>query len=187
MKRHRRVLSALAILAVCSFGCAGSSKNAQVKGDITELTKPLSEASGDLSAEVAPQFPTRWKSVTSDTIKVVRVEGNHVYCEMVPTAMQKRNGAFAVAELTKTGDKYVGRIRSGGNCFYSKERGFFSVLEGEGTKKNFCKFEDPFEITVLTPTRIEGSVMDYSWGSFDCKKCEFQEPGKMSSFVWVPE
>jgi len=72
MKRYRRVFSALAILAVCSFGCAGSSKNAQVKGDITELTKPLSEASGDLSAEVTPQFPTRWKSVTSDTIKVVR-------------------------------------------------------------------------------------------------------------------
>ncbi len=187
MKRYRRVFLALAILAVCSFGCTGLSKDARVKRDIAESTKRPSEASGDLSAEVTPGFPTRWKSLVSNTIKLVRVEGDHVYCETVPTAAQKSNGAFAVAELTKTGDKYMGKIRIGGTCFYLKPRGLFSLLEGEETKKKFCKFEDSIEITVLTPTRIEGSVMDYSWDSFNCRKCEFQEPGKMSSFVWVPE
>ncbi len=184
MKRYRRVFLALAILAVCSFGCTGLSKDAQVKGDIAESTKNLSEASGDLSAKVTPPFPARWKSFASGATRLVRVEGDRVYCEVVFAEKEKRRGLFASAELTKTGDKYVGKVRLGGICYYNK-KDFFGMWEE--TRENFCRFEAPIEITVLTPTRIEGSVMDYSWDSLDCKKCRFKGPSKMSSFVWIPE
>jgi len=184
MKLYKKVFLTLPILAVCSFGCTGLSKEAQVKRDIAESTKHPSGASGDLSAEVTPPFPTRWKSLTSGATRIVRVEGNNVYCEVVFTEVEKRTGVFAIAELTKTGDKYVGRVRFGGTCFYSQKQ-FLSTWEE--TKKNFCRFEGPIEITVLTPTRIEGSVMDYSWDTLDCKKCKLKEPDKMGSFVWIPE
>ncbi len=168
-------------MAVSSFGCARLSKEGEVKCNIAELSKHLSEASGDLSAT---GFPTRWKSLASNTTRLVRVEENHVYFEVVPTEEQKLNGAFAIAELTKMDDKYVGRVCLGGTCFYSKRK-FFSVEEQN--KKKLCKFEVPIEITVLTSTRIEGSVMEYSWDSLNCEECQFAESGRTSPFVWVPE
>ncbi len=149
--------------------------------DIAELAKRLSGASTDLFSGGTPQFPARWKSLSSGTTKIIRVDGDHVYVETVVSEEHKRLQAFNLAELTKTGDKYVGQVRSGGTCFYNK----WNVQ-----KQNFCRAQYPIEIRVLTPTRIEGSAMEFPPSSkFDCEKCELKgkEGGKMTSFVWIPE
>lgn len=145
---------------------------------IEDLPKRLAAGGTDLFAPGKTQFPVRWKSLASGTTKLVRVEGEHMYVETLVTEEQKRFGVFYLAELKKTGDKYAGVIRSGGTCVY------YNWLNEE--KQNFCRSEEPFEITVLTPTRIEGTTVRPGT-KFDCGKCQWRGKPERSSFVWIPE
>jgi hypothetical protein len=55
-------------------------------------------------------------------------------------------------------------------------------------KQNFCRFEEPVEITLLTPTRIEGSTTEFPSGEeYDCKKCQMKGAAKPVTFAWIAE
>jgi hypothetical protein len=145
-------------------------------------------AAGDQAADVAstqkPSFPTRWRSLTSGTTKNIRIDGDTVHVETVLPEEQRRAGAFQVAELHKVGDKYVGERRGAFFCGYVGHAPF----TGREQKVNRCAETGPMELTVLTPTRIEGSFEAYSLkAKFDCGKCQWKGEIVRQTFTWIPK
>ena len=117
---------------------------------LDELAQKLGKTEDLFSGKAATSvFPSRWKSLSSGTIKVVRIDGDYVYVEtLFPEDQQPPR--FNAAELKKTGDKYVGTTRSGGPCSYVG----FTPFVGMNEKGNNCSFQFAIEITALNPTRI---------------------------------
>jgi hypothetical protein len=147
---------------------------------LDELAKRLSTASNDLFTVTKPQFPSRWKSLSTGSTKLVRVEADHVYAETEIPDDKKRFGIFYIADLAKAGSKYIGTIRSGGTCTYT------TWLNEQ--KSNYCRFEHPFEIALLTPSRIEGTTIEFPVGTkFDCARCQYAQKPQPMHFVWIPE
>jgi S1-C subfamily serine protease len=146
--------------------------------EIDELDKRVSGSRGaDLFGQKSG-FPQRWKSLVSGASEIVRVDGDRIYVETVLSSKDKDAGKFGVAELTKKGEKFAGVFREGIPCTW----------EGWSSGQNFCRLERPIEIDLLTPTRIEGSVLDYPQGTkFDCRRCQYSNKGVMRDFVWIPE
>ena len=144
---------------------------------LPQLTTRLQAASSDLFGTLKPSFPARWKSLTSGTVKLVRVEADHIYVETVLSPEQKQNQVFYLADLAKKGDKWVGVMRGGGICYTDWNR-----------TQNFGRDEFPAEITLLTPTRIEGSTQAFPPGSkFNCAKCKTSGKPELQRFTWIPE
>lgn len=135
----------------------------------------------DIFQEKSNSFPQRWKSLVSGTTKIIRINGDHVYVETVlPDELRKLNN-FILAELKKTGEKYVGTIRSRESCQYRDS------WTGQ-MRINTCASETPIEIALLTPTRIEGWAMTFPEGDkVNCKKCTHSKEMTKQSFVWIPE
>jgi len=125
-------------------------------------------------------FPSRWKSLSSGTTKVIRMEENYLYVETIMPEDQRQYYDLSSAELQKSGDVYEGVHREVFRCrWFSK---------WYGAKKNRCSTESPFAVTSLSATRIEGWAMESAPGSkFDCNKCKFNKPAIKKSFVWIPE
>ena len=147
---------------------------------LEELTTRLSASGTDLfSSAKPPPFPSRWKSLASGYTKIIRVEGQHIYVETVLRPEERQAGLFDLAELAKKdGEKYTGVVRTAFLCSWN------NWTQGQ----NMCKLENKVEITSLTPTRIEGSVLTYPAGArFDCGKCQWSGKLQMQPFVWIPE
>lgn len=125
-------------------------------------------------------IPHRWKSLISGTIKLVRVEGEHLYVETVLPDVRKELGNFILADLKKTGDKYIGIGRSSLSCEY---------FDWVGQQRiNTCASESPIEIKLITPRRIEGSIVEYPENDkFNCGKCSHNKSPIKMDFVWIPE
>jgi len=129
-------------------------------------------------------FPARWKSLASSTTKIIRLEGDNLYVETLIAEAQKQAGSFHLAELKKVGDKYVGTGRSQFMCSYLG----FTAFVGKHQKANQCREDWPIEITLFTPTRIEGRTLGPAPGAkFDCGKCSHNPSLTMQSFTWIPE
>jgi hypothetical protein len=143
--------------------------------------------STDLFTSKAPvtAIPERWRSLASGTRKVLRVDGEHLYIETILPAERQRPGDFLLAELKKVGDSYVGRNRVSLTCSWNS----FTPFVGWQQKENRCADETEMEITLLSPTRIEGRAMESggTGATFDCKKCRWSRPAQMMPFTWIPE
>lgn len=127
---------------------------------------------------------TRWKSLTSGTTKVVRRDGDRIYIETVMPEAEKNAGCFNLADLQKKGDMFVGRGRSSCVCQYTKGLGVYA--------RNYTnRFGDEYdvEITMISPTRIEGRSTIHPAGSkFDCQKGSYAKPATdWQPFAWIPE
>jgi hypothetical protein len=151
---------------------------------LDEFAKRLSASSADLFVSAQSQFPSRWKSLASGTTKIVRVDSEHIYVETVIPDAEHQTGEFNVAELKKTGDKYVGRGRGATACSWIG----FKAFVGWQQKFNLCNFDYSIEITILSPTRIEGFAEAYpDDAKFDCGKCRWNKPSVRRPFTWIPE
>lgn len=151
---------------------------------LEELVVRLSNSTEDLFATNKPQFPQRWKSLESGTTKIIRLEGDNMYVETILSETQRQAGSFTLAELQKVGEKYVGRIRGAFTCSWIG----FTAFVGRHEKSNRCETSSPIEITMLTPTRIEGVTESYPPNTeFDCGKCEWKGKLQKRQFVWIPE
>ncbi len=129
----------------------------------------------------ADTFPTRWKSLVSGTSRLVRVEGDFVYVEVILTDQRRQAGDFTLGEFKKSGDKYVGTFRNRGTCSWN------SAWDGS-PRYNVCMSNGPAEITLLSPTRIEGTALGAPAGAkFDCGKCSLSPSLIQQAFVWIPE
>ncbi len=128
--------------------------------------------------------PTRWKSLATGTTKILRSDGDNLYVETILSDQQKQHGAFALAELKKSGDRYVGRGRVSLVCSYMTGLGVYRHEE-----LNRCTDDYEIEISLLTSTRIEGTAQDRLKGTkLDCKKCRFSTEARVrTAFTWIPE
>lgn len=139
------------------------------------------EPPGSLFANANQGVPRRWKSLASGTTKIVRVEGDFVYIETVLSEQFAAAGGMILAELKKQGEKWTGSVRSRIPC---------STGDGVWTriKPKTCSFEHPMEITGLTRSRIEGTVVGPpSDAQLRCRPCTYSEPDAKQEFVWIPE
>jgi len=149
---------------------------------LEELRVKLSSSGSDVFK--SDSFPTRWKSLTTGTTKVLRRDGDRIYVETLLSEAQKNAGCFFLSDLQKKGDIFSGNVRSSCVCEYTRGLGAYA--------RNFTnRFTDEtaIEITSITPTRIEGRAMARPKGTkFDCKKGEFSKPpSEWENFTWIPE
>lgn len=151
---------------------------------LEDLAQRLANSTTLADKQGSSTLPSRWKSLASGTIKVIRQEGDRIYVETIMPPDQKEAGGFSLAELQKVGERYAGTGRSRYVCSWVG----FTPFVGREQKFNTCNDEYPIEITTLTPTRIEGWLMDTDRkAKFDCGKCKGSGQISKQPFVWIPE
>jgi S1-C subfamily serine protease len=122
-------------------------------------------------------FPSRWKSLVSGTIRVVRRDGDRMYVEVVMSEAAKQAGEFGIVDLKRQGDSYSGTARQGIVC---RDR------LGAITKRFSLEYQT--ELTSVTATRIEGwSMSPPQDAKVNCAKGTFSKPLVRTPFTWIPE
>jgi hypothetical protein len=123
---------------------------------------------------------TRWKSLTSGTIKILRLEGDYLYIETEMPPDQKGLGNFTISELQKVGvGYYIGKTR---------RRVTGQDKHWDGPRSHACTLEFMIEINKVSPTRIEASAGDIGTDPrFDWDKCKPSKKPDVVPFVWIPE
>jgi S1-C subfamily serine protease len=143
----------------------------------TDALRDRASGVGDLFSGDPQGSTRRWKSLLTGTVKIVRVQADFVYIETVMPEKVAAAGGMTMGELKKQGDKWVGKVRSRLPCFTA-----------DGSRSKTCSFENPIEVSVLTPTRIEGFVIAPPVDAeFKCRTCEYAKPATKQEFVWIPE
>jgi hypothetical protein len=131
--------------------------------------------------EESSTYPKLWKSLSTGTTKIIRKDGDRLYVETVLPEELLKQGDFILSELKKVGDKYVGTDKHRLSCQYD-----VSYVWSIERRSKTCTIEAPIEITLLTPTRIEGWTMVPAESSrLNCRKCTLELIRQ--SFVWIPE
>ncbi len=127
-----------------------------------------------------------WKSLSGTDRYEVRLDGEFLYAERIFSTVdlmervyegvRRPEDIFRKMEAKKSGNLYAGKVRYGGTCATDLAR----------TKS--CAFQDQVEFTLVTPTRIEGAILDHPADArFDCRKCTFSKPRRIFKFTWIPE
>lgn len=148
---------------------------------LEDFAKRVLGASADLFAPAQSPFPRRWKSLSSGTTKIIRVEGEHLYVETVLSDKERAEGAFHLSDLTKSGERYVGHGNYRNFCSWVR----FGM---QNERVNRCDQETFMEITLFSPTRIEGfSDAVAPNAKFDCGKCQWNKAFVRKPFTWIPE
>lgn len=130
----------------------------------------------------AALLPTRWKSLASGFTKIVRMDGDHLYVETVLSEEQQKAGFFFLSELKKDSTRFVGVTRGRFPC---AKKDFLTKVVLD---YSWCTLEEPIEISLVTPTRIEGISQDYPQGDVvNCTTCSHSKKPTTKSFVWIPE
>jgi hypothetical protein len=165
----------------------GKGKEEWIKFDVVQQTAiarqqpqapPAQEAPASIEApksETAganPGFPARWKSMTSGTIRTLRFEGEYIYGETVFPEAAAKAGAFGLMDVKKDGDKYVGKLNG-------------RAISPDGSAS--CSVSWPFELTLVTPERIEGRAFSPPLNAkVDWTACTYSPPADWQSFTWIP-
>jgi hypothetical protein len=137
----------------------------------TQEGAPTIEAAAETSGAHSG-FPSRWKSMTSGTIRRVRLQGDYIYSELVVSEAEAKVGTFQMGELKREGDKYVGNVNNR------------VVRPDEGAS---CSVSSPVELTLVTPDRIEGrAFFPPPSAKLDWTTCSYSPPADWQPFVWIP-
>jgi hypothetical protein len=124
------------------------------------------------SAGANSGFPARWKSMMSGTIRTLRFEGEYIYGETVLSEAAVKAGAFALMDVKKDGDKYVGKVNG-------------RLVRQDGGAS--CSATRPIELTLVTPDRIEGrSFYPPLNAKIDWNTCTYALPANWQPFTWIP-
>jgi hypothetical protein len=117
-------------------------------------------------------FPSKWKSMTTGSVRTLRFETDYIYGEVILSEAAVKAGAFTLLELKKDGNKYVGKV----NAKFVRSDGGAS-----------CSVHAPMELTLVTPERIEGNNQSPPANArIDWAKCSFTPPPERQDFVWIP-
>jgi hypothetical protein len=131
------------------------------------IERPAPSATGENMG-----FPSKWKSITTGSIRTLRFETNYTYGEVILPEAAAKAGAFSLLELKKDGDKYVGKVNS-------------RVVRSDGGAS--CSVQIPIELTLVTPERIEGhSQQPPANAKLDWATCSFTPPPARLDFSWIP-
>jgi hypothetical protein len=148
--------------------------------------RPLgSSPKSDSSPSTPSSGEQVWTSLTHGADFKVRIDGDYIYTElMLPPALHS-TAAFMRAELKKSGDKWIGTVRSYLPYPYkSSYSDYWKTGQRVGTENfNWFRFEAEFEIDKVSGSRIEGQGK--AFGAVDAKKCQGQKP-EWKSFTWIP-
>jgi hypothetical protein len=119
-----------------------------------------------------------WISVSGPERYTIQFEGDTIHAERVHMGEQVAAGVFPqTIEAHKSGTLYVGKAQEGGSCAYSGK-----------LKHHACTIEQEIEFSLVTSTRIEGTILAPPAGAkFDCQKCQYSQPNKIQKFAWIPE
>ena len=132
---------------------------------------PTSIAAPESSASDSG-FPSRWKSMRTGSIRTLRFQGEYIYGETVLSEAALKAGAFALMEVKKAGDKYVGNVN-------------LRTIKNDGSAS--CVITEPIELTLVTPDRIEGRANASPLSAqLDWKTCTSIPPPDWQPFVWIP-
>lgn len=122
-----------------------------------------------------------WTSLTSGHDFKIKIDDDHMYIEWIfpPAAQQYADqGAFTRCDLARQDSKWVGTCNS--NLPYQ------SFNKWTGTHVTWCRLSAREEITLFTPTRIEGESETYEAKDFEAEKCLVKKT-EMKPFVWIPK
>ena len=169
---------------------SGKGKEEWVKFDVVQQTAIIKQAPSTSAPQAAPVsierpasqtqetsdgnsgFASRWKSMTSGTVRTMRFQGDYIYAELVLPDAAAKAGAFQLSELKKDGDKYAGKANA-------------RLIRPDGGAS--CSFSWPIELSLVTPDRIEGRVMSPpQTAKIDWTSCSTAVPADWQSFVWIP-
>jgi hypothetical protein len=151
-------------------------------------SKPISKWSNSpgvegVFTEKVSSKTTRWKSMSWGATYLVRVDGDYLYAERIFSEEDHKLGNSVVYELKKQGDKYVGTDRE--HLVWWKT---YFALPNEKFVTDRCAWETQVEISLVTPSRIEGrGLFEPKGAKFDKKKCLWSKPLEWLPFVWIPE
>jgi hypothetical protein len=171
-------------------GTSGKGKEEWVKFDVVQQTavragagpveasapQPVPEALASIEAPKSEtksaDFPDRWKSMTSGTVRTLRFEGDYIYGETVLTEAAAKAGVFFLMDVKKDGDKYVGKTNA-------------RVLKAADGPA--CSVAEPIELTLVTPERIEGRAFAPPVNAkIDWNSCTYSPPSDWQAFTWIP-
>jgi len=145
---------------------------------LTELRAKLSTGSESVFKN-AEGLPTDWKSMITGNRFKIRKEGDAIYIERVASQIDKQVGNFEGIELHKSNDGYSGKEH------LVLAVNYFTLANKRVDKR--CTFDFPAEISLLTPSRIEGRLHSAPAGAkLDYRKCSYDKT-EWRSFVWIPE
>jgi len=159
-----------------------------VRGMMSSAQNPMSldemraKLSGGTDVFKSGGYPTKWKSLTTGTVRILRFEGEYIYIETLLKEEEQKLGFFFLAEVKKQGDKYVGTMRQRVVSWQT------STLTGEKIVTKSCTLEWPYELTYISPTRMEArGLLPPNDAKLDFKKCTFNKKPEWQRFVWIPE
>ena len=149
---------------------------------LEDLRARLANASDVFKSDA---FPTRWKALPSGRTMIIRRDGDRIYVEAVLPEAEKNAGCFQSAELQKKGEIYAGKGYFSCVCQYTQ----FKAFVGRVLETNQYRVENAIEISMMSPTRIEGRVTWVPEGTkLDCEKGKYSKPpSKWGTFAWIPE
>ena len=131
------------------------------------IEAPQSETAGSNSG-----VPSRWKSMTSGTVRTLRFEGEYIYGEAVLTEAAAKAGAFGLMDVKKDGDKYFGKVNR-------------HIVSQDGDRS--CSVSSPIELTLVSPERIEGRIFTPPSNSkTDWTSCTFSPAADWQAITWIP-
>lgn len=168
-------------------GLLGKGKEEWIRFDVVQQTALSQQKPQTASLQAAPVsieapksdapnansgFPSRWKSMTTGKVHTLRFAGEYIYAELEVSEAAAKAGVFALTEVKKDGDKYVGKTNS-------------RALKTQTGPS--CSLSWPIEFTLVTPDRIEGRgftpPVDHK---FDWNTCTSSPPADWQPFVWIP-
>jgi hypothetical protein len=151
----------------------------QLKGGLTKLAVS-GETQSLFGKAPAEELPMRWKSLDTGTTKIVKQSGDYLYAENVLPPELKNAGGKVIASFEKQGTRWVGKSRSSLPCMLHQGTAFQRV--------KWCSHEFDMELTVVSPTRIEGvGMVPRRDTKFKCSRCEYAGDLERREFVWIPE
>jgi hypothetical protein len=141
--------------------------------------QPPPVAAREASASIDPPlsntnsgFSTRWKSLTSNSDRILRVEGDYIYAERIFPEDAAKAGMFSLTDFKKDGDRYTGKAR-------------VHILKTAAGPA--CSFTLPVELTLVTTDRIEGREFVPPLGAkLDWNTCTYSTSSDWQDFVWIP-
>lgn len=117
-------------------------------------------------------FPSKWKSMTTGSVRTLRFEENYIYGEVILPEAAVKAGAFTLLELKKEGDKFTGQV----NAKFVRQDGGAS-----------CPGQGQIQLTLVTPQRIEGRLfVPPPSAKIDWSKCSFSSNSEWQDFTWIP-
>ena len=141
-----------------------------------------STGSEESQSTQSSNVPEMWTSLTSGHDFRIRLDRIHMYIERIfPPAFQQfvQEGAFFRCDLAQQGTKWVGTCSS--YLPYQWVNKWTAI-----TMTSWCRLPNKEEITIFTPTRIEGESEDFDPKDFDAAKCNVKKT-EIKAFTWIPK